>query len=513
MASSPQSNPGLIYGQIPTAGQWNSYFSAKQDALGFTPVNIAGSTMTGLLTTVASTNTSAGLNIPPGAPPSSPNNGDVWTTASGLFAQINGGTVGPFITSTTISLSSNNPWTGVNSWSNISQFNNAAIFGTAGGTTAALKCSGSISGTVTIQPQAIAGTFNFNLPTSSGTVGQVLVSGGGGGNPMTWTTISGVSTFPSPAGRLTLQISTPVMTSSTTAGTVVYYAPYSGNVIGLYNGTSFTPLQFTSSATDSVGLTLALGSSANWAAGTVYDVFVAYNGGTPILGTGPAWSSATARSAAGSIGFNSGFLVNSNASAMTLRTGAASTISVPQYQATYVGTICIDAGATGKVSFTYGASASGGTAANHNVWNYYNRVLVSTTVTDSGTSYTYANGSGVIREARASTGNRITFLSGVAEDGIHGGYMQSASMSGIATDIAQNGIGLDTTSAFTGSTALTQLGNLGVGATGINSVVYWIAPQIGQHFISANEAVDTSNGQTFNASASCHGQLSASFRM
>lgn len=34
-----QSSPGLRQGQVPTAGQWNSYFAAKQDFLGFTPLN------------------------------------------------------------------------------------------------------------------------------------------------------------------------------------------------------------------------------------------------------------------------------------------------------------------------------------------------------------------------------------------------------------------------------------------------------------------------------------------
>ena len=40
----------------------------------------------------ASTTARAGLNIAPGAAPSSPANGDVWTTSSGVFTQINGGT-------------------------------------------------------------------------------------------------------------------------------------------------------------------------------------------------------------------------------------------------------------------------------------------------------------------------------------------------------------------------------------------------------------------------------------
>lgn len=32
----------------------------------------------------------ASLNVPPGGTPSSPNNGDVWTTVNGIFAQVNG---------------------------------------------------------------------------------------------------------------------------------------------------------------------------------------------------------------------------------------------------------------------------------------------------------------------------------------------------------------------------------------------------------------------------------------
>ena len=37
-----------------------------------------------------STTSAASINIPQGTPPSSPNNGDVWLTSTGLCAQING---------------------------------------------------------------------------------------------------------------------------------------------------------------------------------------------------------------------------------------------------------------------------------------------------------------------------------------------------------------------------------------------------------------------------------------
>lgn len=61
-------------------------------------VAFAGVTMASakLLTTAASATGGAGFNIPQGTAPSAPNNGDIWTTTTGMFARINGSTVGPF---------------------------------------------------------------------------------------------------------------------------------------------------------------------------------------------------------------------------------------------------------------------------------------------------------------------------------------------------------------------------------------------------------------------------------
>lgn len=53
-----------------------------------------------------------------------------------------------------------------------------------------LALSGANSGIVTISPQPDAGTYNYNLPTTAGTIGQVLTSGGGGSSPMSWANFS-----------------------------------------------------------------------------------------------------------------------------------------------------------------------------------------------------------------------------------------------------------------------------------------------------------------------------------
>lgn len=59
-------------------------------------LQLTGGTLTGPLITPASATGAAGFNLPHGVAPTTPNNGDLWTTTAGLFAQINGATVGPF---------------------------------------------------------------------------------------------------------------------------------------------------------------------------------------------------------------------------------------------------------------------------------------------------------------------------------------------------------------------------------------------------------------------------------
>lgn len=88
-----QSNPNLQFRDVPTAIQWNSYFSAKQDVLGFTPLSQAGGTLTGRLITAAPGASLSGLNLTPGTTPGSPVNGDIWITSSGFFARVNGSTL------------------------------------------------------------------------------------------------------------------------------------------------------------------------------------------------------------------------------------------------------------------------------------------------------------------------------------------------------------------------------------------------------------------------------------
>ena len=53
---------------------------------------LAGATFTGKVNTLASAVGGAGLNLPHGTAPTSPTNGDIWTTTAGVYARVNGAT-------------------------------------------------------------------------------------------------------------------------------------------------------------------------------------------------------------------------------------------------------------------------------------------------------------------------------------------------------------------------------------------------------------------------------------
>ncbi|QPF81687.1 hypothetical protein IC762_17850 [Bradyrhizobium genosp. L] len=104
-----QSSPGWTYGQVPTPAQWNGAFAAKQDYLGASPLLITGGTLSGRLITAAPSSTLAGLNLTPGSAPSAPADGDLWFTASGVFARVNGVTVGPLSSGAAASFAATTP--------------------------------------------------------------------------------------------------------------------------------------------------------------------------------------------------------------------------------------------------------------------------------------------------------------------------------------------------------------------------------------------------------------------
>lgn len=92
-----------------------------------------------------------------------------------------------------------------------------------GGSLGQFLLLGDSSGTITIQPQSAAGTYNFNLPITAGTSGHVLTSGGGGATAMTWTDPSSLAvrwnSIVAPNGNQSLTMSTHTTTWNWATGT------------------------------------------------------------------------------------------------------------------------------------------------------------------------------------------------------------------------------------------------------------------------------------------------------
>lgn len=234
-----------------------------------------------------------------------------------------------------------------------------------------------------------------------------------------------------PQGRLTLTSVTPVMGTSVAAATTVYYTPYIGNLVPLYDGTTnFVPTAFPEvfqTTTDTTKSPAALPVNTN------VDVFAWMDGTTPRISRGFPWTNDTTR--AFTLTLVNGIYLNT----IGVTNGPAA------LRGTYVGTIRGNASAT--VDYIFGSIASGGGQANFGIWNAYNRVPVKTFVGDSTVNWNYA----VPNVWRAPNNNatmRVSAVRGLDIDGVDASYYGLA-ISGAATS-AVNGVGLNSTSIFSG---------------------------------------------------------------
>jgi hypothetical protein len=248
-----------------------------------------------------------------------------------------------------------------------------------------------------------------------------------------------------PQGRLTLASGTPVMTTDQTAKTTIYYTPHVGSLAPVWDGTTWALVLL---AELSLGLDSNAGHTGYHQSAKNFDVFLDYNGGTPRLVTGPAWSSDTARASA--IARQNGIWLN--AASMTARfgTGSGDTASLAASTATYLGTI--RASADGQTEFKLGGTAAGGGIASLLVWNAYNRVPVSPQVQDSTANWA-DTGDGAYHPFNAGgTGsglnNRIQYVRGLNEDTVNAWMTSNVGASG--GQVCQMAIGVDSTTSPSG---------------------------------------------------------------
>lgn len=316
------------------------------------------------------------------------------------------------------------------------------------------KASPAASDYAIISDQAASGAWKKVTVSSLASAGSVSSLNGQTG---------AITSYFPPQGRVTLTTATPVMVATVSGATTVYYTPYVGNMVPIYDGTNMVP---TVVAEVSQATTDTTKSPAAVAATKVYDLFVWNDAGTIRCTRGPAWTNSTTRGY--TFTMVNGILLNTTA--VTNGPGAS--------RGTWVGTIASNASST--IDYIFGASASGGTASVLNVWNTYNRVFTATTVTDSGAAYSYA--SATTRQARASAGNQISFVLGAQEDGVNFHY--STNTDSGAAGAAVTGVGFDSTTTFGVAPWVVQCAtNLSFGGT--TSGVWNVG--IGTHVLSANE--------------------------
>jgi hypothetical protein len=301
-----------------------------------------------------------------------------------------------------------------------------------------------------------------------------------------------------PQGRLTLASNTPVMTVPVTQATNIYYTPYIGQGIPIFDGANFvmsdTGGQLVNVTTD------AITNPAAAAANSIYDLFVWLNNGVPTLSRGPAWTNSTTRSAGTALTRIRGILVNN----------AAITNGPAQYQGTYVGTFATNTG-TATVTMAFGSPASGGGQAFLSVWNMYNRVTTIVRVTDTQVPYTYTTAT--VRQAGGSGTNNIIYVTGIAEDFPTFYYQTSVTTAVAAGATCQVSIGDNNATAFElGGTIFAALA--AIAATGTLDVVYTKGSTegvIGKYTTFALELGDGLNANTFNVGSA--GELSGILRM
>jgi hypothetical protein len=341
------------------------------------------------------------------------------------------------------------------------------------------------------------GVSNWSALTP-GTTGQVLTSngtgadpsyqtGGGGGSgtvtsvatdaslfggPITTTGTLGVAVPFNPGGRLTISTGVPVITSTVSGASTVYYTPYLHQFVPIYDGTKFvqtdTGGELSQNTTDTTKSPAAVAASKN------YDTFVWNDSGTKRCTRGPAWTSDTARgTGAGTTELVrvNGVLLNAN----SITNGPAA------QRGTYVGTI--RSNASSLIDWIFGANGNPPTAGFFGVWNMYNRVSVGSLLGDTTTSWTYATATW--RSANNTNNARFSYVSGLAEDLFETAY--SAMIFNTSAINGSVGIGYDVTNSPSG--------------VSINSGVQQVSPiaamflttSLGFHF---HQAIEDASGAT-----------------
>lgn len=281
-----------------------------------------------------------------------------------------------------------------------------------------------------------------------------------------WTAASSVTAPTIPQGRLTLQSMVPVMPSTTTGVTAIYYTPYIGNRVPTYDGVNVAMRRFTELTANTTDFT---NQPAAMQPNQVYDWFVWWDTSTNTcrLTHSEAWMNPTLR--VNNLIRLEGLLLNANA----ITNGPAA------QRGTYVGTTMTNA--AGTLDWIFGARAAPPIACWLGVWNMYNRAAVSTFVGDLTTTWSYA--STVVREVNGNTTNKVHWVTGIAEDVVtataHAGATGSSGL------VYLCGVGYDVTTFASGTVGFVQTTGLWGSTAG-----KLVTVPFGKHYVSQLEGLN-----------------------
>lgn len=290
------------------------------------------------------------------------------------------------------------------------------------------------------------------------------------------TAAAAVASQIAPQGRLSLS-GVPVLATDVVAATTINYLPYRGRNVPVYDGANFGALLLGAG-----GISLALDSNSGHAgyhvAGSLFDIFVFDGGGgTPLLGTGPAWTGITARgTGAGTTEIERKNAIWVNKNAINLRIDASNPpTAVAVNKATYLGTFQADG--DGNTSMVFNPNAAAGGSGNKlQLYNAYNRVRVLSQECDSTANWTYATATW--RSTNGNAANSVLWVDGLQESFVQADYSQKI---GSAAE-GSIGVGLDSNTA-----APNKVATLASNINGHIHAIASFAPQIGAHIAYAME--------------------------
>jgi hypothetical protein len=300
-------------------------------------------------------------------------------------------------------------------------------------------------------------TVTANIPMS----GFKITGLGTGTSPSDAAAVQNANFLNTVEFRLTLTTAVPVTTSDVTAATTIYFSPYKGSRIALYDGTNWN-------MRSSAEISIAVPASTS----QMYDIFCYDNAGAPTLEL-LAWTNDTTRATA---------LVTQNG--VLSKTGALTRRYVGSFRTTTV------SGQTADAAIT------------RFLWNYYNRVQRMINQYEATGSWSYTTATW--RQARASAANQVDFVIGVAEDVITSQLVAYGSNTNTGVNIYV-GLGYDSVSTPT-STSTNQMPRLGYGTTAVaNGLIEFVStlniqPAIGHHYIAWLEYSTATGTTTFHGS-------------